>query len=807
MQYDDMNDARDRQQLIQSLRQNIAKELQDRPQWATWLSTHDKKPRHAKDPNLLVRVDDPATWCSFEECLQSLLTNTALAGIGFIFSDHDPYTGIDVDSEGKVESSKLDLHRAIRAGLEAQCLSYCEWSPSGVGLHFIIRGRLQGDDGWKPKGLQIEVYSARRFFTMTGNLRNPAQLAIIDGQRFIDDFQRLNPKTLNSARVDIEDTTDGYRRTDLSHDDVFKFASTIDGFVERYNRVWTKTCGWDWSTAHAQLIGDLDKISGVAKQIKEIIYWSPFVQQSEIKQGERRTTKCERIFERELLAARARHDIRYSPPAQAHGASISQALNEEKKRKANAAYEAHEQKRNTSPFLRSVAGIIGDEYLKPSRPTGMVGQLVECIEQSTFYPSTARAIPVAFSFLSGVLGRRYKINGMGLNTYWIMTAPTGTGKSTALNALDREINKIEALMASQVVARARNGKRILKMHAASIQGLGDRFAEAPAFLWAVDEGKRQLAGMMTDKESHGIQLRDSIRDIYDCSHEHSVFNLPASRASNGRPIPNLNMSMLLMMTPDELDDSVESVIDGFMSRVVLVQLNDCPAFLEEDRQLKEFPTDVMVFLKTIVAEMDAIDDQYANPQAANPNVWPIFLDADAQRIKVETQRLVYNVTSKVVAGQLSENHHVINRLAMNALKLAGVLAVADCGLFGDPIMVRGHHLAWTTGYIAQNLAVTLRDLDSDKMGSNSNDEVRAVVRFFKDELERVRKHKKGCLALPKREFQMLCRDRKPFKGTTGAVKATALVGKTIDAMIQSGILRLGDDVAEIMMSDDPIWRN
>jgi hypothetical protein len=44
--------------------------------------------------------------------------------------------------------------------------SYTEWSPSGEGLHVLIRASLPGSGGRRHHG--IEVYSSARYFTITG---------------------------------------------------------------------------------------------------------------------------------------------------------------------------------------------------------------------------------------------------------------------------------------------------------------------------------------------------------------------------------------------------------------------------------------------------------------------------------------------------------------------------------------------------------------------------------------------------------------------------------------------------------------
>ena len=83
-------------------------------------------------------------------------------GIGFVFTKEDPFAGVDLDhcraSNGSLQPWALDIVQHLD--------SYTEWSPSGEGLHVLIRASLPGSGGRRRHG--IEVYSSARYFTITG---------------------------------------------------------------------------------------------------------------------------------------------------------------------------------------------------------------------------------------------------------------------------------------------------------------------------------------------------------------------------------------------------------------------------------------------------------------------------------------------------------------------------------------------------------------------------------------------------------------------------------------------------------------
>jgi primase-polymerase (primpol)-like protein len=147
----------------EELLDNIPEELRCRPQWVTWrLETRDG--RLTKIPYIAGGVGkasstDSETWRGFEESVQALRTGR-YSGLGFVFSSGDPFCGIDLDGCRNPETGALEEWAAeIVRGLDG----YTEVSPSGRGVHVIVRGKAPN----KKRG-KVEAYSERRYFTMSG---------------------------------------------------------------------------------------------------------------------------------------------------------------------------------------------------------------------------------------------------------------------------------------------------------------------------------------------------------------------------------------------------------------------------------------------------------------------------------------------------------------------------------------------------------------------------------------------------------------------------------------------------------------
>jgi hypothetical protein len=146
----------------------------------------------------LASVINPDHWSSFADAISVV---DQYDGIGFVFSEHDPYAGIDLDDPNG--DAKL-IDRQMRIAEEME--SYSEVSPSGKGLHIIVRGNV-------PSGRRrnkIEVYSDGRFFTMTGDVYNDRPIAerqfeLSNLWTELGNGRRIEPISVNQPSVVTEE--------------------------------------------------------------------------------------------------------------------------------------------------------------------------------------------------------------------------------------------------------------------------------------------------------------------------------------------------------------------------------------------------------------------------------------------------------------------------------------------------------------------------------------------------------------------------------------------------------------------------
>ena len=148
---------------------HLPDELKALRQWVVWRAEpRPGKHKPAKAPyqprtGHRARTDLPATWGTFAQAL-ARFQHGGYAGLGFVFTAGDPYCGIDLDNCRDPETGEIVATWAWQ--LIHTLDSYTEISPSGRGLHVLVRATLPDHTGRKQGTL--EIYDAGRYFAVTG---------------------------------------------------------------------------------------------------------------------------------------------------------------------------------------------------------------------------------------------------------------------------------------------------------------------------------------------------------------------------------------------------------------------------------------------------------------------------------------------------------------------------------------------------------------------------------------------------------------------------------------------------------------
>ncbi|MER9841089.1 AAA family ATPase [Mesorhizobium australicum] len=213
---------------------NIPRELRQLIQWVVWEPT--KAPFNAKSGKP-ASTTDPQTWCSFEQAVSAYHNgNGRFAGIGFVFSRQDPYCGIDLDDPfalkedgtpkflSEKQAEMVARHNSIVEAFD----SYSEFSPSGKGVHIIIKAGVSS--GHRREA--VEIYSSGRYFTMTGNVIRDHPIA--DRQNLANTLCQEMGRTGST----VEDASQFSATADETDDAIYNIAAAASNgakFVALWN--------------------------------------------------------------------------------------------------------------------------------------------------------------------------------------------------------------------------------------------------------------------------------------------------------------------------------------------------------------------------------------------------------------------------------------------------------------------------------------------------------------------------------------------------------------------------------------------
>lgn len=172
--------------------------LRHRPQWVLWRSVSRNGDKPTKIPYQIngakAKANDPSTWSTYEAVCA---VSDKYSGIGYEFSEDDPYCGVDFDGCMDPKTGKISPWAAtwIR-----KLDSYSEISPSGTGVKVWCIGKLPSPSGKKinvtgepalgGKTPGIEIYDHARYFAVTGMRLNQCPAEIQDRQRIVDELHK-----------------------------------------------------------------------------------------------------------------------------------------------------------------------------------------------------------------------------------------------------------------------------------------------------------------------------------------------------------------------------------------------------------------------------------------------------------------------------------------------------------------------------------------------------------------------------------------------------------------------------------------
>ena len=173
--------------------QRIPEELQERSQWVNW-RIDDEQRKVPVNPHTLrnAGVTWPKTWSEFGQARDVAIEHDL--GLGFVLTESDPYTCVDLDacvgSQGSIDGRTREILDLLSG--------WVELSPSGTGLHVWVRN----DEPVSRRTKRLEVYSYWRWMSVTGRSNPEAPLEIPDRTAEVKElFERFMPRVEQPTRI------------------------------------------------------------------------------------------------------------------------------------------------------------------------------------------------------------------------------------------------------------------------------------------------------------------------------------------------------------------------------------------------------------------------------------------------------------------------------------------------------------------------------------------------------------------------------------------------------------------------------
>lgn len=614
----------------------------------------------------LASVTNPDTWSSFAEA-QSAMATGSYSGIGFVLTENDPFTFIDLD-DTKGDQTALD--RQIQIFNEFQ--SYAEKSPSGNGLHIICKGSV-------PTGRRrssIEVYSSARYMTMTGDVYRDAP--ILDcGELLLSLWSRMGEARGNTAYfLGLEEPT-------ASDDEVCQQAynaSNGEKFWDLYSGNWQKHYP-SQSEADFALVDIVAFYSKNRAQIKRIFQASALGQRDKAKRDDYVRYMLNKCFDRML------------PPVDIDG--LRNKLDE-----AIAAKEAQ----TVQPCLSTKA--------KPesvySVPPGLVGEIAQFIYEAAPRPVPEIALAGALGLISGIVGRAYNISGTGLNQYVLLLAPTGTGKEAIASGIDKLIAQVKRTVPTA-------DEFIGPGEIASSQAVIKYMAKGPcSFVSLVGEFGIYMQQMASvNAPPHLLGLRRFLLDAYNKSGEGKVLrpSIYSDREKNTASVIAPAFSLMGESTPEKFYEGLHEglISEGLLPRFTLIEYRGNRPALSKSHKNAKPSFEVVEKLSTLCAYCQTLNSQNKAIQVEiAPDALTLFDEFDK------------HCDDNINGSEKEVRRHLWNRAHMKALKLAAVVAVG-CSLY-DPMVTR-EIANWAITLVVSDVRNMLTRFEAGEIGTDNDETV------------------------------------------------------------------------------------
>ena len=663
--------------------ERIPKALQFYRQWVVWKFEDQGGMKPTKVPyspafSGKASVTNPNSWGSFNEAV-ARFNDGGYDGIGFVLTADDPFTFIDYD-DTKGDNELLQWHQNVHNTFN----SYSEWSPSGTGVHSIVKGRVA-------RGRRrncLEVYSELRFMTMTGNV--VMDLEIAERQDMLDELY----EHLGGNQEIIELASDQPQRED-------------DNTV--MERMWAAANGdkardlftGDWQKYYPNQVGaseaDFGLIDIIAYysqnrgQIKRIFSYSELGKREKYSQRPHLIDHMiNRSFDR-LLPEVNIEAVQENISLAIEAKKLAEAMANEAAEGLETAAPANDRPGGQSSAPQGMPTQGGHVERKSTiiNPPGLVGMIADYFYQVAPRPVHEIALAGAIGYFAGVTGRAFNVSGTGLNQYIMLLAPTGTGKE----AINRGISKL-----TSVVNQLSNGsdpasKYVGPGEIRSDAALFKWLAKAPSIVSVAGEFGLRLKRMKDEGGMpHEAALKQVLLDLYSKSGEGETLGAIAysDRDKTQSAVSSPNFTLIGESTPERFYQALDEgmVYEGLLPRFTMIEYDGPRPLLNEGHTYAEASPKLLEGMMQIMTQLSVMESQ--------KQVMHVQLTPEGEALFKRFNAHCDMLQNAHDARELQKG--IWSRAYLKALKLAATVAVginwtapaidADCAQWACDLIVR-----------------------------------------------------------------------------------------------------------------------
>lgn len=696
---------------------NIPAELRSLKQWCLWRYEDVGAAKPTKVPYSIngkpANVNEPSTWSTFQDVVTRFNAG-GYSGIGFIFSDDDPFSFIDLDD---AEGDDAILQRHIKVFHEFN--SYSEVSPSGKGLHIIVKGTVAAGR----RRSKIEIYSSQRYATMTGQ--------VYDNKNTINDRQELLNQLweqMGSGPVaqSMYQGDDKERQSDEEIINMATLAVNGDKFVKLHSGQWQELYS-SQSEADFAYVDILAFYTQNKEQLIRLFRKSPLGARDKAKRNDYLQSMISRSFDRMLPPLdfdglkNALEEKLARNNSTANATSFTASNSESVSINSQATLDLGSVAQRLEPSAHNGLVVGSSPTASTNLPPGLVGELAQFIYQAAPRPVPEVALAASIALMAGITGRAYNVSGTGLNQYVLLLAMTGAGKEAAASGINKLMNMIKMQVPT---SSGFIGPSEISSGSALFKYLGN---SSQSFISLLGEFGLRLQQMSSPNANGSeVSLRRMFLDLYNKSGYSEILHASvySDKANNTSAVPSPSFSILGESTPERFYGALneDMISEGLLPRFLLIEYKGNRPALNENHTAVVPSFTLIEKLAALAAQCETVN--HSNPRrvinvGSTPEAAKMLYDFD----KYADNRI--NSTSKDTIRQLWNRAHI------KVLKLSALLAVGQNMI--DPTITAAD-MDWSANLVMADIQALTERFEAGEIGANTFEIRQAgeIIRVIKD---------------------------------------------------------------------------